>query len=125
MAKTKIKPAPAPTVVITEIQLVEVQTYRDRVADLKAKLKAAEALENQASAQVMFMLQSGAIVQSSSLTACVVQQQGDCRPKWKEHYLGLAARFLGLAPAKAEADLKAVTEIPVKDVLVIAEKVLP
>lgn len=86
MAKKTQRKTPVeqqPTQVVTELELVAVETSRMTLATLRKRVREAEATLEQQEADVIAKVRAGAAIQGK-LAASVTVEMGPSRPKWQE-----------------------------------------
>jgi hypothetical protein len=72
--------------VVTEYELVAIETTRLQLAEFRKKAREAEAALEQREADVIAKLKAGAVVEGNR-TAVIKPDVGPSRPKWKELYV--------------------------------------
>lgn len=116
-----VKNTAASLVVITELELVAVETATLQLQYLRKKVRQAEASLEQQETSVISKLKAGAAIQGSR-TATVQTELGQCRPKWQELHLKHLAEEHGIAEAQAVEDARKLYPPKSVEVLVIGQK---
>lgn len=105
---------------ITEQELMQylalVEQYEEARKNVNQIEKAVKGIEE----NIIDRLKKGEKIEGS-INALVVQEQGSCRPAWKEEYL-LHMEGHGVQRETAILQVQQRTEIPVKDILKVAYK---
>lgn len=120
MAKTS-KKAVTKVQAISEMELAQYLTLKEQYEQAK---KMASQLEKAVKGQgesLIARLKAGEQVEGA-FEAMVVQEEGSCRPGWKDEYLSHMEQHHGVARETAELQVQQRTEIPVKDVLKVAPR---
>jgi chromosome segregation ATPase len=104
MARKNAKKQEAP-VVITELELVGIETTRMQLSDLRKQVRKAEAKLEQSEKSVIDRLKAGAQVLGSR-TAAIQAGVGPCRPKWQELHIKHMEAEHGQAAALTEQKAK-------------------
>ena len=116
--KTAVKQQKSPA--ITELELVALETTRETLSLLRKQATEAEKRVKGLEQDLILRLQAGARVQGN-MTAIVQEVSGQCRPPWKDLYIGVMVRQ-GVSPETAEAEARRGTIITVSKALVIGPK---
>lgn len=106
---------------ITEQELQDILNMRQQKTQLAALFKQIEAQLSGAESVALHKLKAGVPV-VGNLQVVIEEVFGQCRPAWKDVHLSHMADVHGLDLKKAESAVKAATQVPVKEQLVIAPK---
>jgi hypothetical protein len=115
MSKTKAATATKKVLTESDAQLILMQ--RQRVEDLKQELKREQAALLAVEAETMAAVKAGARITGLANFA-VVEETGDCRPKWKEEYVSHMVSEHAADPKVIESEMK--LKYPGKDKEVLA-----
>ena len=83
----KRKTAAKPQLTITSLELMALETSRASLSLLRKQLKESDDRVKALEADIIGRLEAGARIQGNAF-AEVKEESGQCRPEWKEHYLG-------------------------------------
>jgi hypothetical protein len=86
MATKKAVKTESPIEVITEYELIAVETTRLQLQEARKKVKQAELALEGRQKDIIRKLKSGAHVEGSK-TAIITEELGQCRPAWKDLYV--------------------------------------
>lgn len=107
-----------PQDLITDLELMTLETQRSALALLRRKLKDAEERLKGQEQDLIMRLDNGAKV-IGALHAEARTEVGQCRPEWKDAYLTHMENFHGQSRETTETALRGITPIPEKRVLLI------
>lgn len=110
-----------PTEVVTELDLISIETQRRGVSELSKQLNKAKADLEKAELAVMDKLKGGAAVQGK-LTAIVEKELGASRPSWRDLHVTHMTKEHNLTEKEVEAAAKAAYPPKEKEVLTIGTK---
>ncbi len=89
-----------------QTDIADIQVRRSRLAVMTAELAQQGALLASAEAQVIALLRAGAEVEAGPMTACIETKKGQCRPAWKNLFLGHMEEKHGVPVAAAEQEAR-------------------
>jgi len=119
MAKTtKTRKQERPQDLITDLELMTIETRRSALALLRKQLREAEESLKGQEQDLIMRLDAGARV-VGALHAEARTEVGQCRPEWKDAYLTHMENFHGQSRETTETALRGITTIPEKRVLLI------
>jgi hypothetical protein len=119
MAKTKKVTKMAQT--ISEMELAAYLTLKEQYEQAKKEAaKLEKTLKGQTEGLIARLKAGEEVV--GGFEAVVTQEEGQCRPGWKDEYLDHMVQHHGLSRDAAETEVQGRTEIPVKDVLKVAPR---
>jgi hypothetical protein len=119
MAKTS-KKAVTKMAQISELELAAYLTMKEQYEQAKKEAAKLEKTLKGQTESLIARLRAGEEV-VGGFEAVVVQEEGSCRPAWKDEYLTHMEQH-GVARDLAEAQVQQRTEVPVKDVLKVAPR---
>jgi hypothetical protein len=111
----------APPQVVTDVELLALETSRAALALLRKHVKDSEARLDGLEADLIARLDAGAVI-SGDVVAVVDVVEGQCRPKWKEQLLAHMEKYHQVSPQTCEAQMRALTPVSSHKVLNIIER---
>lgn len=120
MARTK-KVAAKMAQTISEMELAAYLTLKEQYEQAKRDAARLEKTLKGQTESLVARLKAGEVVMGG-FEAVVVQEEGQCRPGWKDEYLDHMVQHHGLTRDDAETEVQGRTDIPVKDVLKVAPR---
>lgn len=110
-----------PTVVISELDLISIETQRRGVSELSKQLNKAKADLEKKEQEVMEKLKTGGVVQGK-LTAIIERVMGAARPKWRELHVEHMKKEHKMTEAEVEAEAKKAYPATENEILTIGAK---
>lgn len=111
----------AVTAQISEMELASYLAIKEQYEKMKKETARLEKMVKGQASSFIDRIKAGEEV-IGNIEAVIVQEEGSCRPAWKEEYLSHMHECHGISIDTAELQVQQRTEIAIKDVLKVAAK---